>query len=239
MLLIGCSGGDVDSQLVMIASLRNIETNNRSTLVTENILVEGVVTANDFYGEFNSCLIIEDESSALKVLCDIDKAYLSYPFGARVQVSCSGLYLLNYYGALKLGAEPSDEYTLSNILASNIGQYIKLVSLEELAPQCCEIAIDELTELYLYRYIQLEDIFIVNPNGVATFCDREEESGLSVDTTHTLIDQEGNTMELFVDRLCVYNDAPLPTTRCTLQGIVDCYNGVYSLTLTNKGYITK
>ncbi len=238
LALLSCSTEvDIESQIVSIASLRNIATNYRSYLLTENIVVEGVVTANDFYGEFSSCLIIEDESSALKVLCEVDQAYLDYPFGARVEVSCSGLYLINHYGALKIGAEPNDEYTLSNISASKVGQYVKLVSLEESAPTCLEVEISELTELHSYRYVQLDNIFIFNANGISTFCERDAESGRTVDTTHTLIDQAGNTMELFVDRLCVYADTVLPTTRCTLQGIVDYYNGVYSLTLTNKGYV--
>lgn len=239
-LLASCSKSDVAAdQTASIASLRNYDTNYRSMLITDNITVEGYVTANDKYGEFSNCLIIEDSSAALKIMCEIDQSYQLYPFGSKVKVSCSGLYLINHYGSITLGAEPTGDYTLDYISQSRLGQYVKTTT--ESSDQLIEandIEISELTPLYAYSYVELSNVKISNELGIETFCDRNIETGRTVDTSHTITDSAGLVIELYVDQLCSYADAQLPTGSCQIKGIVDYYNGEYSITITNCDYKT-
>lgn len=223
-------------EVVSIASLRDIESAYRSTLINDNIAIEGRVVGNDKYGEFYNCLIIEDHSAALKLLCEVDDNYQQYPFGCSVTLYCSGLYLLNYYGPVSLGAEPTGEYTLDYISSERLGQYLKRDDDESSTLDPLEISLSELTPLQSYRYIELHDVTIVDTLGVDTFCSRDPDSGRTVNTSHIIVDNSGIAIELFVNRLCSYADAELPKESGVLQVLVDYYGGEYSATITNSGY---
>ncbi|MFI3281728.1 MAG: DUF5689 domain-containing protein [Rikenellaceae bacterium] len=223
---------------VSIASLRNIEANNRSVLISQSISIEGVITANSEYGEFYKTLIIEDESAAVKILCDIDDDYQLYPYGYRVSVSCSGLYLNNLYGALTLGAEPTGDYTLDYIEQSKLGRYLKEGSEQTGLPRPTTLTIDQLTPLHTYQLVEIEEVTITNSDGVETFCQRDPLTNRTVDTYHIITDKAGNSAELSVDRLCAYADLLLPSGPCTIHAVVSYYfDGEYSLTITNCGWV--
>lgn len=219
-----------------IASLRNIETNYSSSLITQNITLEGQITANDRYGEFSSCIIVEDQSGAVKILCDLDDAYQTYPFGASVQILCNGLYLLNHYGSLKLGAAPTGEYTLDYIDSSSVGQYVKLLESSAEPPEPQEVTLDDLTIFHIFCLVILRDVTITNPDGVTTFCDRDPDTSRTVDTSHTITDSQGNSATLYVESTCSYADQELPTSPTTIMAIVDYYDSQYSLTICNAGF---
>ncbi len=219
-----------------IAALRNIETNNSSSLITQNITLEGQVTANDRYGEFASCIIVEDQSGAVKILCDLDDGYQTYPFGASVQIHCNGLYLLNHYGSLKLGAAPTGEYTLDYIASSDVGQYVKLMESSAEAPEPQEVTLDALTIFHIFCLVTLRDVTITNSDGLTTFCERDPDTSRTVDTSHTITDSQGNSATLFVESTCAYADQELPTSPTTIMAIVDYYDSQYSLTICNAGY---
>ncbi len=233
LLLISCSDSQVEEQNLSISALRNFESNSRSILISESITLQGYVVANDKYGEFYNSIIIEDGSDAVKILVDMEENYRSYPFGAMVTINCSGLYLLNHYGALTLGAYPTDDYTLDYISQSKIGQYLKWCETPDQAHEPLQISLGELTTLHSLRYVEIEDLLISGYQGVSTYCQRDSLTGRTVATTHTLSDLDGNLAELSVNRLCEYSDEPLPTQPTTLNGIVGYYQGVYSLTITN------
>ncbi len=236
LLSIACTKVDDTQNDVSIASLRNIETNNRSVLISESVTLEGTITASSKYGEFYNMLIVEDESAAVKIMCEVEDLYQTYPFGNQVKINCSGLYMTNDYGALTLGAEPTDDYTLDYISQSKFGQYITQSEAPTQTHQPLKITIGELTPLHTYRYIELSEIIISNDSEITTFCERDIETGRTIDTEHTITDKSGNCITLTVDRLCSYADAQIPTDYCTIQAIVGYYNQEYSVTITNCSY---
>ena len=61
-----------------IADLKARCTAN-SVAVTEDITLEGVVTGNDFYGEFYKTLVVEDASGGISLL--IDGTRLAFDYG--------------------------------------------------------------------------------------------------------------------------------------------------------------
>ncbi|MFI3317361.1 MAG: DUF5689 domain-containing protein [Rikenellaceae bacterium] len=234
--MVACSSIESGVELVSIASLRNIETNSRSVLISENIAIEGIITANDKYGEFYNCLIIEDGSAAVKIMCDYEDLYISYPIHNTVTIYCSGLYLINHYGAITLGAEPTGDYTLDYISQANLGRYVKsnYTSAEPFTPPKLDIC--ELTPLHYFQMVELDEVTISGYNGSQLFCVRDSTTNRTVDTYHTITDKNGDTAELSVDRLCMYADDSLPTITCNIQAIVGYYDQQYSLTITDCKY---
>ncbi len=221
-----------------IASLREIETNNRSIKIQDNITIEGTITANDQYGELSNCLIIQDTTAALKLLCEGDNLYQTYPIASQIRLSCNGLYLNNQYGGIKIGAEPTDLYTLDYIQPSKLGTYLKHAETPPSEPLATPVAIPSLTPLDTYALIKLSEVQII-PDTITTFCGQDPTTGRTLDTTHTLADREGNLLTLAVRSSCQYAHATLPTKECTLQGIVDHFDEHYTITICNAAYEEK
>lgn len=238
LLLVACAkdAAEIGSSTISIASLRNTETNSRSVLISESIIIEGTITGTSKYGEFYNMLIVEDQSAAVKIMCEVEDLYRIYAFGNQVKINCSGLYMTNDYGAIVLGAEPTGDYTLDYISQSKIGVYITQSVVPDETYLPLTVTLDALTPLHTYQYVQLDDVTISNSSGVATFCQRDSLTGRTVDTYHVVTDKAGNSAELSVDQYCSYADAQLPARACTIQAIVGYYNGEYYLTITNCGY---
>ncbi len=230
------STDQIESSSVSIASLRNTETNSRSVLISESITIEGTITGTSKYGEFYNMLIVEDESAAVKIMCEVEDLYRIYAFGNQVKINCSGLYMTNDYGAIVLGAEPTGDYTLDYISQSKLGVYITQSVVPDETYLPLTVTLDALTPLHTYQYVQLDDVTISNSIGITTFCQRDSLTGRTVDTYHTITDKAGHSAELSVDQYCSYADAQLPTEACTIQAIVGYYDGEYYLTITNCGY---
>ncbi len=236
LFIVACSTAGDDAELAVssIASLRNIDSYNRTTLITSNIYLEGRVVANDAYGEFYKRLIIQDDSGGVEILCDSEEIYRYYPIGARVCVSCSGLYFANFNGQMQLGSAPTADYTQGYISSSKIGQYLKIAtSDEQLTP--AKVSIAQISALDISTLVALEDVEIVS--SFETFCTIDIESGKSIDTEHKVVDSAGKSIVLTVNRNCTYAENPLPSGKGLLYAIVGYENGYYTITISDSVYI--
>ena len=107
-----------------IADLKARCTAN-SVAVTEDITLEGVVTGNDFYGEFYKTLVVEDASGGISVLIDGTRLAFDYPVGAAVTIFCNGLTLGDYGGKIQLGTAPDGDYGVGRIPREELGRYLR------------------------------------------------------------------------------------------------------------------
>ena len=105
-----------------IADLKARCTAN-SVAVTEDITLEGVVTGNDFYGEFYKTLVVEDASGGISLLIDGTRLAFDYPVGAAVTIFCNGLTLGDYGGKIQLGTTPDGDYGVGRIPREELGRY--------------------------------------------------------------------------------------------------------------------
>lgn len=96
------------------------------TEITQDIVISGVVVANDRSGNFYKQLFIQDTTGAIQVLLNANSLYTSYPVGRRVFVKAKGLYLSDDNRTMVLGTRtvigglPSVE----GIPSALISQYI-------------------------------------------------------------------------------------------------------------------
>lgn len=107
-----------------IADLKARCTAN-SVAVTEDITLEGVVTGNDFYGEFYKTLVVEDASGGISLLIDGTRLAFDYPVGAAVTIFCNGLTLGDYGGKIQLGTAPDGDYGVGRIPHEELGRYLR------------------------------------------------------------------------------------------------------------------
>ena len=72
-------------------------------LITQDVIISGIVTANDKSGNFYKQLFIQDTTGAIQVLVDAYSLYASYPVGRRVYIKCKDLTITDTYSNLVLG----------------------------------------------------------------------------------------------------------------------------------------
>ncbi len=74
-----------------------------NTLIDENIIIKGIVTANDETGNFYKEIYLQDTTGAINIRINQKKLHIDYPVGQLLYVKCSGLYLGTYKEMFQLG----------------------------------------------------------------------------------------------------------------------------------------
>ncbi len=220
---------------VSIEYLKSLYNGNTS-LITKDIAIEGVITANDAFGEFPTSLIIEDDSGAIEIMCDFDCATSGFIFGATIKVLCSGLWLGATGGMLALGATPQEEYIVGLLSEVERSLHLQICNNNTIIPIPTITTIDNLNANHILRYVLIEKLYVDESDTTRTFCSRNSDSGATEYTEHTLVDIWGSTITLSVDRNVRYADDDLPEGSFSTYAIVEYFGEEYRLRLTNCGY---
>lgn len=220
---------------VSIAHLKSLCRTDR-VVITDDISIEGHIIVNDIYGEYIKSIIVADESGCIEISVDCTSTADVFFVGARMVVSCSSLALGDYGGRIILGAT-SDEYSVGRIAEKDFSRYflIDTSKPKEINPQVTEISNIDAT--HIGNYIELRDVRFID-GGSAEWCDRDNESGEYVTTERTITDPAGIEFTVRTLAECTYRNETLPQGVCTLRGIVDYFNGRYSLRVINHQIAT-
>jgi hypothetical protein len=71
--------------------------------ITGNIVIQGIVVANDESGNLYKQIFIQDSTGGIQVSIDQPSLYAVYRLGQRIFIKCKGLYLGQYGTATQLG----------------------------------------------------------------------------------------------------------------------------------------
>lgn len=217
--------------VVSIAHLKSL-AKSESYTITDDISIEGYVVANDLFGEYYKSIVISDESGGIEIAIDTNKTATQFPISARVVVYCSGLTIGDYGGRLTLGATPAGHYTVDRISAKDISRYFLV---DKSAPKAIEptrLNINEIAEEHIGNYIRMDDVTFASQAGMS-WCDKEPASGEYITTERTLHDRKGNALAVRTIAECRYRSEKIPSGYGVVCGIVEYFNGNYSLRIVN------
>ncbi|MFM6925831.1 MAG: DUF5689 domain-containing protein, partial [Ferruginibacter sp.] len=158
-----------------IAALKALHTTSGAyNVITSDLIISGVVVADDKSGNFYKQLYIEDATGGLQILLDATGLYGSYPVGRKVFIKCNGLCISDYNGTMELGikATVAGAPSLEGIPGNLISQYVIGGSLNNpVTPHV--VTLSQLTtgmqDRYLGTLIQLDGFAFANLN--ATYSD--------------------------------------------------------------------
>ncbi len=114
-ILNGCVDDDFDappadgedpniSANTTIAELKAMHTLGGLEEITEDIIVSGVVIADDRSGNFFRALLIQDSTAGIEIRLNETDLFNEYGVGRRIFVRCQGLWLGDFAGITQLGA---------------------------------------------------------------------------------------------------------------------------------------
>lgn len=222
---------DTPRGTVSIAHLKTLCT-AESVVITGDIAIEGYVAANDLYGEYSRTIVLCDGSGGIEVAVDSRRTAETFPVAARVTVHCTSLALGDYGGRVMLGAPPSGRYTVDRIAENDFARYFRI---DTSAPQAVEpvrVSIADISPSLVGSLVQIDDVTFGTGAGLA-WCDTDPVSGNHVDTARTITDRSGRTLAVRTIAECEYRSEKIPAGYGTLRGIVEYFNGEYSLRITN------
>lgn len=95
-------------------------------VINDDIVVSGVIVANDQSGNFYKQLFIQDATGSIQLMLDASSLYGNYPVGRKVYIKCKGLCLSDYHGTMQLGIKAlvAGATSIQGIPGALISQYL-------------------------------------------------------------------------------------------------------------------
>lgn len=72
-------------------------------LITDDMIIEAVVIADDKSGNFYKTIVVQDASAGISIRIEQADLYTQYPVGRKLFINCKGLYIGDYNGLYQLG----------------------------------------------------------------------------------------------------------------------------------------
>lgn len=132
--------------------------------IQEDMIVSGVVIANDKSGNLYKQIYIQDETGALQLMLDASGLYNSFPVGRKVFVKCKGMCVSDYGGMIQLGVKaltggtPSIQAVASNLISEKViggslNNPVKITEVNEIR----DLVDNDMQDPLLGNLIQLKD----------------------------------------------------------------------------------
>lgn len=101
--------GPADPAIVANTTIKALKALHQSPgaydVIADDLIIEGVVIANDRSGNLYKQLFIQDATGALQILLDANSLFGSYPVGRKIFVRCKNLCISDYNGTPQLGVK--------------------------------------------------------------------------------------------------------------------------------------
>ncbi len=122
--------GAADPAIVANTSIKALKAMHTTAgaydVITSDIVISGVVVADDKSGNLYKQLFIQDATGGIQVLLDANSLYGTYPVGRRIFIKCKDLCISDYNGLIALGVKatvaglPSQEGIPSNLISKYV-----------------------------------------------------------------------------------------------------------------------
>lgn len=98
-----------------IAELKAMHTMGETTPITEDLVIKGVVVADDFSGNLYNQFVLQDETAGIFVNIELRNSYFYYPTGREVYIKLQGMALQDYNNLIQIGQINPDNGQFDNI----------------------------------------------------------------------------------------------------------------------------
>ncbi|MFK8054593.1 MAG: DUF5689 domain-containing protein [Saprospiraceae bacterium] len=92
-----------------VADLKDYFVLGEFTEITDDLIVDAIVIADDEGGNFYKKLVLQDETGGIEILLNRNDIYTTYEEGRELGVKAKGLYISDYNGVIQLGGAPTTD----------------------------------------------------------------------------------------------------------------------------------
>lgn len=221
--------------VVSIAHLKSLCRGDHYPIV-DDYRLRGVVVANSWLGEFPASVVVVDESGGVEVSIESPNLDKELPIYSEVEILCSGLMLARIGGKVALGACSDGDFPLANIDGELLSRYIRRTGQSrEFTPATKRF--DELCNDDISSLCRFDRVRICDEERGLKWCDTLD--GDLVTTYRTLVDADGNRLEVCTLPTCRYALEDIPLNEISVVGVVDHSDNRYFIRIANKAIITQ
>ena len=176
-----------NSTISQIKALHTI--GNTPTLITDSLVIEGIVVSSDEAGNFFKQLIIQDDSAGIELRIELSNLYAEYPVGRKVWVKCKDLYVGDYEGNHQLTINDAGDRIPEGMLSKFLigGPKDQVVT-----PQAVSILDIKNSTRYRNMLVELNDVQFATADSGQTYADAATSSSLN----RSIQDCNGNAIIL-------------------------------------------
>ena len=210
-------------------------TGNSVQQITEEIVIEGVVVANDESGNVYKQFIINDATGAMVIGVNDVGLYAMVPKGQRVRIACKDLYIGGYGKMAQIGGLYNGKVGRMNRYI--YPQHVRLIGIpdptqEEMQPELIDDSFfTNENKNTLAKFVRLENVSITEANGTETWAPEEKKNSSNVVERNIKM---GNTKVVL--RMSTYADfanEAIPTGNLNINGVMTRYNDYWQFVISH------
>ena len=216
-------------------------TGNSVQQISDTIIIEGVVVANDESGNVYKQFIINDETGAMVIGVNDVGLYAMVPKGQRVRIACKDLYIGGYGKMAQIGGLYNGKVGRMNRYV--YPQHVRLMGIPDpTQPEMQPTLIDESfftndNKNNLATFVRLENVSITEANGTELWAPEELKNSSNVVERHIKV---GKTNVVL--RMSTYADfanEAIPTGSLNINGVMTRYNDYWQFVISHTTDIEK
>ena len=206
--------------------------------VTEDIIIEGVVVADDATGNVYKQFIINDETGAIIIGVNDVGLYAMVPVGQRVRIDCKGLHVGGYGKMAQVGG--LYEGKIGRMAKSVYQKHVRLVGEPSMVqPELVPEVIDDTyftneNKEKLAKFVRLENVEITEANGTELWAP-EELAYNNVVERH--IKMGKTNLVLRMSTYADFANEAIPDGKLNINGVLTRYNDYWQFVISSTGDI--
>lgn len=210
-------------------------TGNSVLQITEEIVIEGVVVANDESGNVYKQFIINDATGAMVIGVNDVGLYAMVPKGQRVRIACKDLYIGGYGKMAQIGGLYNGKVGRMN---KNIyPQHVRLIGIPdptqaEMQPQVIDDSFfTNENKNNLAKFVRLENVTITEANGTELWAPEEKKNSSNV--VERKIKMGKTNIVLRMSTYADFANEAIPTGNLNINGVMTRYNDYWQFVISH------
>lgn len=224
----GCEDPALDANISIKKLKEDYYISGAATQITSDLIINGVVVADDRSGNLYKTMVIQDETAGIAVRLDMSDYYTRFPVGRRVFIKLKGLYIGAYNNLIQIGAnDPADPANVATIPLSLVEQFI-IKGECNLNVTPIDVSIDNLSpDTHQNMLIRLSNVEFQVSDTNKTYADVAAQLSLN----RTVKDCNGNSIIVRTSNFANFASANTPSGNGTLTAIYTVFGTTPQLVL--------
>lgn len=200
-----------------------------ATLVTEPLLIEGVVVADDESGNLFRQIAIQDASGGIILRLNATGLFADYPVGTRLIIDAQGLYIGDFNNLYQINGSPEGA-----IEANLIGEHV-FIAERGLTVEPTDVRIDALEDPAVFddllaTLIRLEGVQFIDANTQVPYADAVNRRSVNL----TLVDCQGNEIIVRTSGFADFANQLTPTGNGSVTALLTVFGDTKQLILRDE-----
>lgn len=214
---------DVPDPNATIGDLLALYSEGDVTSISQDLIVDGIVTANDITGNFYKQIVIEDENDAINIQIDDFDLFQKFELGRRVVVKAQNLAIGDFNGLPQIGQNNGTE--VSRLSAAVYPSVILPAELDgEVTPTT--VTVNELLSGEFYnKLIRLEEVEFADDVLGDTYADAANMFSYN----HDVVNCDGDAVILRTSGFSDFADVQVSEGNGSLTAIFSVFSGTRQL----------